>query len=99
MLHHKTMVVDGVWATIGTTNFDNRSFAHNEENNVCGYDAAFAGQLHEMFEADVRAAIASSLEAWKRRGLWRRAQEVVAAFLRGADLAERQTLEVLLLES
>ena len=38
MLHHKTMVVDGVWATVGTTNFDNRSFAHNEENNVCVYD-------------------------------------------------------------
>ena len=35
MLHQKTMVVDGVWSTVGTTNFDSRSFAHNEENNVC----------------------------------------------------------------
>ena len=42
MLHHKTMVVDEVWATIGTTNFDNRSFAHNEENNVCVYDRKLA---------------------------------------------------------
>ena len=38
MLHHKIMVVDGLWATVGTTNFDNRSFAHNEENNVCFFD-------------------------------------------------------------
>ena len=53
MLHHKTMVVDGLWATVGTTNFDNRSFAHNEENNVCCYDRAFARSLHEMFEADI----------------------------------------------
>ncbi len=35
MLHHKIMIVDGVWATVGTTNFDNRSFAHNAENNIC----------------------------------------------------------------
>ena len=34
MLHHKTMVVDGRWVTVGTANFDNRSFAHNEESNV-----------------------------------------------------------------
>ena len=49
MMHHKTMVVDGVWATVGTTNFDSRSFAHNEENNVCLCDAAFSRQLNEMF--------------------------------------------------
>ena len=44
MLHHKTMVVDRRWVTIGTTNFDNRSFAHNEESNVCVFDRALAGQ-------------------------------------------------------
>ena len=42
MLHQKTMVVDGVWSTVGTTNFDSRSFAHNEENNVCCCDREFA---------------------------------------------------------
>lgn len=45
MLHHKTMVVDGVWATVGTTNFDSRSFAHNEESNVCFYDAELVTQM------------------------------------------------------
>ena len=53
MLHQKTMVVDGVWATVGTTNFDSRSFAHNEENNVCFCDDELARQLEEIFMADV----------------------------------------------
>ena len=81
MLHLKTMVADGRWFTIGTTNFDNRSFAHNEENNTCGYDTAVARQLHDTFENDVAACDRLDLQAWKRRGLWQRTQEVVAAFL------------------
>jgi cardiolipin synthase len=81
MLHHKTMVVDGRWYTIGTTNFDNRSFAYNEENNVCGYDEDVAQQLHAMFERDTEGCDRLTLEQWRRRGLWRKSQEVVAAFL------------------
>ena len=81
MLHHKTMVVDAIWATVGTTNFDNRSFAHNEENNVCCHDRAFARRLHEMFEADVSGCDRVDVEAWRRRGLWQRSQEILAAFL------------------
>jgi cardiolipin synthase len=75
------MVVDGRWFTIGTTNFDNRSFAHNEENNTSGYDEDIARQLHEMFEADASGCERLDLATWKKRGLWRKAQEVVAAFL------------------
>jgi cardiolipin synthase A/B len=81
MLHHKTMVVDSIWATVGTTNFDNRSFAHNEENNVCCHDGGFARRLHEMFEADISGCDRVNLASWKRRGLWQRAQEVLAALL------------------
>jgi cardiolipin synthase A/B len=81
MLHHKTMVVDALWATVGTTNFDNRSFAHNEESNVCCCERSFAGALHEMFEADTAGCDRVELEAWKRRGVWQRTQEVFAAFL------------------
>lgn len=54
MLHHKTMVVDGVWVTVGTTNFDNRSFAHNEESNLCVFDRVLARELERIFEADAR---------------------------------------------
>jgi cardiolipin synthase A/B len=81
MLHHKTMVVDGVWSTIGTTNFDNRSFAHNEESNVCVYNRALARRLEETFLADTKDCERLSFEDWRNRGLWSRAQEVVASFV------------------
>jgi cardiolipin synthase len=81
MLHHKTMVVDAVWSAVGTTNFDNRSFAHNEENNVCCHDREFARRLQEMFEADILACDRVDLDAWRHRGVWQRVQEVAAALL------------------
>jgi cardiolipin synthase len=81
LLHHKTMVVDGIWSTIGTTNFDSRSFAHNEENNVCFYDPRVAQQLTDIFEADAKQCIKISLDSWRRRGWFRKTQEVIAAML------------------
>ena len=81
MLHHKTMVVDGLWATVGTTNFDNRSFAHNEENNVCCHDRGFARQFQEMFEADISGCDRVDLERWQRRGPGQRLAEIVASLL------------------
>lgn len=42
LLHSKTMIIDGVWSTIGSTNLDNRSFALNDELNLVIYDAAAA---------------------------------------------------------
>ncbi len=81
MLHHKTMVVDRQWVTIGTTNFDNRSFAHNEESNVCCFDPALAAQLHEIFLEDVGGCERVMLKDWQRRGLRARTQELVASFL------------------
>jgi cardiolipin synthase len=81
MLHHKTMVVDGAWVTIGTTNFDNRSFAHNEESNICVYDTELAAQLEETFTADEHRCERLTLERWNRRGLWIRVQGLVASLL------------------
>ena len=81
MLHHKTMVVDAIWATIGTTNFDNRSFAYNEENNVCFFDAQIACAMHETFLADLAGCERMTLDGWQRRGAGRRVGEVIAAFL------------------
>jgi len=80
MLHHKTMVVDGVWSTIGTTNFDNRSFAHNEESNVCVFDPGIAARLQETFMADAARCRKVRLEEWKKRGVWSGCQEFVASF-------------------
>jgi cardiolipin synthase len=73
--------VDGLWVTVGTANFDNRSFAHNEESNVGIFDAGLAEQLRTTFMADVAGCARVDLETWRRRGVWARAQEFVAAFL------------------
>jgi len=81
MLHHKTMVVDGQWVTVGTANFDNRSFAHNEESNVCFFDRTLAGQLRATFLDDLTGCERVTVERWRKRGAWARAQEIVAAFL------------------
>jgi cardiolipin synthase len=81
LLHHKTMVVDGLWATIGTTNFDSRSFAHNEENNVCFYDRPLAEELDAIFARDIERCKRIELAEWRRRGLFWKTQEVIAAFL------------------
>ncbi|MEZ5285798.1 MAG: phospholipase D-like domain-containing protein [Vicinamibacterales bacterium] len=81
MLHQKTMIVDGGWATIGTTNFDNRSFAFNEESNVSSTDPDFVAALTRAYQADERASEAMTLEAWRRRGWWSRIQETVASLM------------------
>jgi len=81
MLHHKTMVVDRLWATVGTTNFDSRSFAHNEENNVCVCDAAVARQLNEMFEHDATVCDRIDLDTWRARPLRDKALQALASFV------------------
>jgi cardiolipin synthase len=70
LLHHKSMVVDGLWCTVGTTNFDTRSFSHNEETNVCVCDEGIARELNEMFKADAVYCERISLEAWRSRPLF-----------------------------
>lgn len=81
MLHQKTMVVDMRWVTVGTTNFDNRSFAHNEESNVCFFDRTLAEQLHAIFLEDLSGSERLTAEKWSHRGVWARGQEFVASFL------------------
>ena len=80
MLHQKTMVVDGAWATIGTANFDNRSFAFNEESNVSFHDRALCGGWRTLLD-DLAVSDRVTLEAWQRRGVLARAQELVASLL------------------
>ena len=81
MLHHKTMVVDGLWSTVGTANFDNRSFAHNEESNVGIFDRGVAAQLRATFMADLAGCRRVEPESWRRRGARAKIQEVLASFL------------------
>lgn len=81
MLHQKTMLVDGVWATIGTANFDNRSFALNEEANLCFRDRGIAERLRVIFSADLERCERVIFEKWRRRSLWQRITEQFASVL------------------
>ena len=78
LLHAKTMVIDGVWATIGSTNLDNRSLALDEELNVIMYDRAVAGQMEKIFLEDVKLSKQVTYEAWKKRGFAAKFLEVLA---------------------
>jgi cardiolipin synthase len=67
LMHDKAMVVDGVWATVGSANLDYRSLAINEEINLVVYDAAFAGQLEKSFQEDLKYSKKLTYEAWNSR--------------------------------
>jgi cardiolipin synthase len=82
MLHQKTMVVDGIWVTVGTTNFDSRSFALDEETNVCVYDRRLAEQLEAIFKEDLENSTRIALQQWKRRGIKTRVFGATCLFLK-----------------
>lgn len=81
MMHHKIMIVDGLWSTVGTANFDNRSFSHNEESNVCVCDAGFARELIATFEQDAAVCQRVTKDAWQRRGVFEKSLEALASFV------------------
>jgi cardiolipin synthase A/B len=70
MFHCKVMVVDNLLASVGSTNFDSRSFRLNDEANLNVYDSSFARRQTEIFEEDLRRSRKISYEAWRNRP-WR----------------------------
>ena len=82
LLHSKTMIIDGVWATIGSTNLDNRSFAVNDELNVIVYNREVARRLENAFADDVTHSRQVTYKAWKSRGLTARLLETLALPIR-----------------
>jgi len=78
ILHSKTALIDGVWATVGSTNLDWRSFLHNHELNAVVLGAEFGDQLQAMFRTDLAASEAITLDAWRRRSLDLRLKEAFA---------------------
>jgi cardiolipin synthase len=74
--HCKVMIVDDLWVSVGSTNFDARSFSVNDEANLNVYDAGFAAEQARIFEADLKRSKRVSLEEWENRPwaekLWER---------------------------
>ncbi len=67
MFHCKVMIVDGLLVSVGSTNFDPRSFRLNDEANLNVYDPAFAAAQERVFEQDLSRSKRVTLDAWKAR--------------------------------
>jgi cardiolipin synthase A/B len=81
MYHCKVMIVDGLMTSVGSTNFDNRSFRLNDEANLNIYDKDFASRQTSVFEQDIQKSRKITLEQWEHRPLLEKIEEQAASLL------------------
>ena len=82
MMHAKTMVVDGIYTSVGSANFDNRSFSLNDEVNVNVYDEGVAAEMQAMFLADLERCEEITRRRWIRRPWINKVKERMAGWLK-----------------
>ena len=82
MLHAKALVLDGVWSSVGSVNFDNRSFQLHDEATLCVQSREFAAELTEQFERDLVVSERIEPERWSRRGPLQRGSEAALKLAR-----------------
>jgi cardiolipin synthase A/B len=83
MLHTKMLIFDGFMVSVGSTNFDTRSFELNDEASLNVYDSAFAADMTRLFESDLTRATPYRLENWRSRPLTQKVAEEILLPLRG----------------
>jgi cardiolipin synthase len=81
MMHSKAIVVDGMWGSIGSMNFDNRSMAFNDESNLVVLDSTFGAQMDSVFLDDLRYSKEIKLDEFRRRSAWSKLLEAGATLL------------------
>jgi cardiolipin synthase len=77
LLHSKTVVIDGVWSTVGSANLDWRSFLHNEEVNAVILGDEFGARMEALFQKDLAASRRVTLEEWETRPFIHRVKETM----------------------
>lgn len=85
LLHQKVMTIDGIWAAVGSTNFDDRSFEINDEVTLGIFDERLSRKFEEIFERDSEDCTELTLDVWKKRTLLHRLTDG-AAFLLNEQL-------------
>jgi len=75
------LVADGLVASVGSTNFDDRSFRLNDEASLNIYDAAFAARQVEVFEHDLKSSRRISVDEWRNRPVLEKLWEHTASLL------------------
>jgi len=81
MIHTKSLVVDGVWSVVGSTNFDSRSFGINDEVNLAALDETLAARIEEDFQRDLAGSHRITYNEWRKRPLLERAHECLGWIL------------------
>ena len=81
MLHSKTMVIDDEFCTVGSTNFDFRSFEHNFECNMFIYSDEVNSRMREIFARDLKNCSRVNAAKWERRPAMEKAKESVIRLL------------------
>lgn len=78
VMHAKTVCIDEIWSSVGSSNMDLRSFLHNDEINavILGHD--FSRQMNVMFSNDVNESNEITLQKWKKRSLMMKIKEKTA---------------------
>lgn len=82
MIHVKTLMIDHLWSVVGSSNFDLRSFGHNDEINVAIRNREVAARLKQDFHMDLEQSRKVTLEEWKRRPILERVQGAVLQILK-----------------
>lgn len=77
-LHAKTVLIDGVWSTVGSTNLDWRSFTNNQEINAVLLGQDFGAKMQSLFAQDMESSQLLTLEAWRNRPILTRIKERLA---------------------
>jgi cardiolipin synthase len=75
MIHAKTMMIDGLWSVVGSSNLDNRSFGLNDEINLAARDEVLTARLEEDFARDLSESREITYDEWRRRSIFERAHE------------------------
>lgn len=81
MIHSKTIAVDGLWSSVGSMNFDNRSLSFNNESNLVVLDPRFGAMMDSTFFDDLRYAKEIKLDEFRKRSPWERLLELVSVTL------------------
>jgi len=82
MFHCKVLVVDGLWVSVGSTNFDTRSFRLNDEANLNVLDRDFAERQTSDFENDLKRSRRVTYEQWRERPWTEKLWESTAGLFR-----------------
>jgi cardiolipin synthase len=82
MMHCKVLVIDGLWSSVGSSNFDDRSFRLNDEANLNVFSEDLAREQVKLIDADIAKSRRMVLNKWRHRKFGRRINERLALLLR-----------------